>query len=200
MYKKSDLTVILHFKHLLQSQHPNPPILWIPACWVCPVTLFFGFPGSVAKRWSNQIAVFQDSTFWRETRFNWQGKLGICLDSEIEDKLTKIKRKNSIDEFRSIVVQALVFKFVLILLLRKHSLQLPSRSHISNQKKVILNCGKVWKQLNRNCIDWEQGFENSKRFQIQRPSQLVKFTFLLDENCTILLRFSRNCVCSLFLI
>ena len=61
--------------------------------------------------------------------------LEICLDSEIKDELTKIKRKSSIDEFRSFVIQEFAFTFDLISLLRKHRLELPRHSHLSNLKK-----------------------------------------------------------------
>ena len=97
----------------------------------------------------SQIALFEE-----KQGFNWQGMLETCLDSEIEGELTKIERKSSMDEFCSYVIQEFAFTFVLISLLRKHSLQLPSRWHIStawhisNQKKIIFNCGKVWIELN----------------------------------------------------
>ena len=45
--------------------------------------------------------------------------LEICLDSEIKDELTKIKRKSSIDEFRSFVIQEFAFTFDLIPTLKK---------------------------------------------------------------------------------
>ena len=71
--------------------------------------------------------------------------LEICLNSEIEGELIKIKRKSSMGEFCSYVIQELAFTFVLISLPRKHSLQLPRRSLISNQpssKKRFLIVGK----------------------------------------------------------
>ena len=91
----------------------------------------------------SQIALFEG-----KQGFNWQGMLEICLNSKIEDELTKIKRKSSMDEFCSYMIQEFAFTFVLMSLLRKHILQLPSRWHISNQKKMIFNCGKVWIELN----------------------------------------------------
>ena len=74
--------------------------------------------------------------------------LEILLDSETKDKLTKIKRKSSLDDFRSFLVQEFAFTFDHISLLRKHILKLPSRSLISKDKIMIFNCGKVWKEWN----------------------------------------------------
>ena len=91
----------------------------------------------------SECRIFQIALDDGKQGFNSQGMLEICLDSEIEDELTKIKRKYSIHEFRSFVIQKFAFTFVLISLLRKHSLQLPSHSLISNQKKLIFNGGKV---------------------------------------------------------
>ena len=72
--------------------------------------------------------------------------LDICFDSEIKDELTKIKRKSSLDEFGSLVTQEFAFTFDLISLLRKYIQQLPSCLHISNEKKMNFNCGKVCKE------------------------------------------------------
>ena len=76
----------------------------------------------------SQIALFEG-----KQGFNWQGILEICLNNEIDGELTKIKRKSSMDEFYSYVIQEFAFTFVLISLLRKHGLRLPRRSLISNQ-------------------------------------------------------------------
>ena len=69
--------------------------------------------------------------------------LEICLNGEIKDKLIKIKRKVFLEDFRSFLIQELAFTFVFITLIRMRTLQLSGRSHISNQKKMIFNCGKV---------------------------------------------------------
>ena len=68
--------------------------------------------------------------------------LEILLDSETKHKLTKIKRKSSLDDFRSFLVQEFAFTFDLTSLLRKHILKLPCRSLISKDKIMIFNCGK----------------------------------------------------------
>ena len=108
----------------------------------------FILPEALPRDGPIRLPHFPDSTLWRKKSFKWQEKLDMCFDSKISSQLTKIKRKSSLDDLRLFVIQEFVFAFVLISLLRKHSLQLPSRSPISNQKKLIFNCGKVWKQLN----------------------------------------------------
>ena len=118
---------------------------------------FLRFPAKVAASFSRKrcqgmvqsdCCISQIALSEEKKSFKWQEKLDICFDSKINSQLTKIKRKNSLDDLRSFVIQEFAFTFVHISLLRKHSLQLPSRSLISNQKKLIFNCGKVWKQLN----------------------------------------------------
>ena len=69
--------------------------------------------------------------------------LEICLDGEIKDELTKIKRKSCLDEFCSFVIPEFAFTFDLISLLRNYILQLPSPAHISNEKKMNFNGVKV---------------------------------------------------------
>ena len=118
---------------------------------------FLRFPAKVAASFSRKrcqgmvqsdCCISQIALSEEKKSFKWQEKLDICFDSKINSQLTKIKRKSSLDDLPSFVIQEFAFTFVLISLLRKHSLLLPSRSLISNQKKLIFNRGKVWKQLN----------------------------------------------------
>ena len=119
--------------------------------------------------------------------------LEICPHSEIENELTKIQRKNSIDEFLSFQIQEFAFTFALISLLRKHSLQLPNRSLISNLKKKFLIVEKF-----RSCIGNMISKIQSSFVKIYIwSSRFVKFIFLLDGNCTILSNFLEKFVCSL---
>ena len=142
----------------------------------------------------SECCILQIALYEAKQGFNWQAMLEICLDSEIKDELTKIKRKNSIDEFCSFVIQEFAFTFDLISLLRKHSLELPSHSPLSNQKKKIFNCGKVWKELNDWTIVMGIWFWKFKAISSNCPSQFVKFAFLLDANCRIRSKFWENFV------
>ena len=53
----------------------------------------------------SECRIFQTALYEEKQGFNGKGILQICLDSEIKDELTKIKRKTSMDEFRSYVIQ-----------------------------------------------------------------------------------------------
>ena len=145
----------------------------------------------------SKYRISQITLFEGKQGINWQGMLEICLNSEIEGELTKIKRKSSMDEFCSYVIQEFAFTFVLISLLRKHSLQLPSRWHISNQKKMIFNCGKVWIELN----NWKEVVLGTRFLNFKAILSTFIFVFPGWTHHIFVGRnpfeFLQNCVCLL---
>ena len=67
----------------------------------------------------------------------------INFASKFKDKLTKIKRKTSVNDFCLQLILELALVFVLVSLLRKRTGQLPFCSRISNQKRLDFNCVKA---------------------------------------------------------
>ena len=96
--------------------------------WFCQKRVAKGIHQSYCQIWS----------FVGQQRFE-EDRQEINFFSKFKDKLTKIKRKISLNDFRLLLILKLPLAFVLASLLRKRVGQSSTRSHISKQKILYLD-------------------------------------------------------------
>ena len=130
-------------KQSFQSQLSKPPaaMQWAPVCRVLPATLRV-CEKRVAKGSTNQNA---GKPYLKESKVLHTMKHFVWVQLNI--KKEKLKGKSLLHGFRLLFVQE--FRSTLVYSLPgQQNAQLPTRSLIFNQKKLISIVAKVWKQLN----------------------------------------------------